>query len=77
MRMVVCRFLRHNRVLHASSEVCSPVHMLQLLQPNMYPEADAASGVALAHFRVLIYLKHRLLSLACVEGLQVQCQCFS
>ncbi len=41
----------------ARSEECSPVQLLQLLQPDLYPEADAASIVAQAHARVMILLK--------------------
>ena len=37
--------------------VCSPVDQLQLLQPAVYPESDAATVAAQARARVLIYLR--------------------
>ena len=36
---------------------CSPVDLLQLLQPAVYPESEAVPVAAQARARVLIYLK--------------------
>jgi hypothetical protein len=43
--------------LQATKEVCSPVQVMQLLQPDSYPDNDAADLFAQACSRVLIYSK--------------------
>jgi hypothetical protein len=44
-------------VWQAMPVACSPVHLLQLLRPAVYPESDAATVAAQARASVLIYLR--------------------
>ena len=46
-----------NCIWQAMPVPCSPVDLLQLLQPAVYPESDAVTVVAQARARVFIYLK--------------------
>ena len=46
-----------NNVSQATRETCSPVQLLQLLQPDLYPEDDAAALAAQARARALIFVK--------------------
>jgi hypothetical protein len=48
-------FVHH--IWQAIPAACSPVDLLQLLQPGTYPESDAATVAAQARARVLIYLR--------------------
>ena len=51
-----CRVFVHC-VWQAMPVASSPVDLLQLLQPAVYPESDAATVAAQARARVLIYLR--------------------
>ena len=44
-------------IWQAIPAACSPVDLLQLLQPGTYPESEAVPVAAQARARVLIYLK--------------------
>ena len=48
--------LSRDAVSQACSEICSPAQLLQLLQPELYPDADARL-VAQAHSRMFILVK--------------------
>ncbi len=47
----------HSLVWQATHEACSPAQLLQLLQPDCYPDIDASALAAQAHARVLIFVK--------------------
>ena len=51
-----CRVFVHC-VWQAMPVACSPVDLLQLLQPAVYPESDSATLADQARARVLIYLR--------------------
>ena len=51
-----CKIFVHH-IWQAIPAACSPVDLLQLLQPDTYPESEAVPVAAQARARVLIYLK--------------------
>jgi hypothetical protein len=56
-RMVIIVHVVDSSMSQATRDACSPVQLLQLLQPDLYTEDDAAALAVQARARVLIFVK--------------------